>query len=129
MLTTTGAFSGYSADDTERLAVFYRDTLGLDVRDAGMGGIIALHVTGGAPIIVYPKGEDHVPASYTVLNLEVADIDQAVAELAEAGVELIRYEGSGQDEHGVMRSTDPAEGPTIGWFADPAGNIISLIEG
>jgi predicted enzyme related to lactoylglutathione lyase len=126
MLTTTSAFSGFSVDDTATAAAFYRDVLGLDVRDGGMMGMIELHVTGGAPILVYPKGDDHSPASYTVLNLAVADIDAAVDELEAAGVELLRYPGSPQDARGVMRGA-PDQGPDIAWFEDPAGNVFSII--
>ncbi|MET0303094.1 MAG: VOC family protein [Microbacteriaceae bacterium] len=127
MLTTTGAMSGFSADDTETARAFYRDTLGLDVRDGGMAGIIELFVTGGTPVLVYPKS-NHEPASYTVLNLFVDDIDVAADELAASGVELLRYDGSGQDERGIMRSGGPEDGPSIAWFTDPAGNIFSIMQ-
>lgn len=127
MLTTTGAMSGFSADDTETARAFYRDTLGLDVRDGGMDGIIELFVTGGTPVLVYPKA-NHEPASYTVLNLLVDDIDVAADELAARGVELLRYDGSGQDERGIMRSRTPDDGPSIAWFTDPAGNIFSIMQ-
>lgn len=127
MLTTRSAFSGFSVDDTEAAHAFYRDTLGLDVREAAMGGMLELHITGGAPILVYPK-DDHRPAAYTVLNLVVADIDVAADELRAAGVQLLRYPGSHQDEKGIARSDDPARGPSIAWFADPAGNVLSILE-
>jgi catechol 2,3-dioxygenase-like lactoylglutathione lyase family enzyme len=127
MLTTTSAFSGFSVDDLAAARTFYETTLGLAVTDNPMGAF-ELDVTGGAPIFVYAK-DDHEPASYTVLNLVVPDIDAAVVELAAAGVELVRYGFDGQDADGVVRPTDPSQGPTIGWFLDPAGNTLSIIEG
>lgn len=128
MLTTTGAFSGFSIDDPARVVPFYREVLGLEVRDAGMQGLQRLELGGGTTVLVYPKGDGHVPSEYTVLNLTVADIDAAADELEAAGVALLRYPDSGQDDRGIMRSTDPAEGPSIAWFEDPAGNIFSIIE-
>src|SRR3954465_13139311 len=94
MLTTTGAFSGFSVNDQAAALAFYRDTLGVDVVDTGMG--LELHLGGTTNVFVYPK-DDHVPATFTVLNFEVADIDVAVDELVAAGVELLRYEGAHQD--------------------------------
>ena len=93
-----------------------------------MGGL-EIDLTEGSSVFVYPKGEAHTPASYTVLNLVVPDIDEAVTQLEAAGVSLIRYPGFDQDERGVARSTDPTKGPTIGWITDPAGNIIALDPG
>lgn len=127
MVTTLRSFSGFSVDDAETALRFYRDTLGLPARPNDMGGL-ELELTEGSTVFVYPKGEAHAPASYTVLNLVVPDIDAAVAELESAGVSLLRYPGFEQDEHGVARSSDPAQGPTIGWIADPAGNVIGLIQ-
>ena len=126
MVTITRAFSGFSVDDLAAALTFYRDTLGLDARDTGMG--LELHVTGGEPVFVYPKGEAHKPATYTVLNLVVPDVDVAVAVLKAAGVQLERYEGLHQDADGVARSTDPSQGPTIAWFCDPARNVLSIIQ-
>ncbi|GAB2473311.1 hypothetical protein GCM10027063_12950 [Promicromonospora xylanilytica] len=127
MVTTLRSFSGFSVDDTSAALRFYRDTLGLPARENAMGGL-ELDLTGGASVFVYPKGDAHVPASYTVLNLVVPDIDEAVTQLETAGVGLIRYPEFEQDERGVSRSTDPSKGPTIGWIADPAGNVIALIQ-
>lgn len=126
MLSISGAFSGFSVIDTREAAAFYRDVVGLQVSEAGMGGIMRLDLPGGGHVILYPK-DDHQPATYTVLNVTVPDIDAAVAQLAEAGVSLLRYEGFPQDEHGLMRSTRPEDGPTIGWFTDPSGNIVALM--
>lgn len=127
MVTTLRSFSGFSVDDVDAARHFYRDTLGLPVRDNAMGAL-EIDLTEGSSVFVYPKGEAHTPASYTMLNLVVPDIDEAVTELEAAGVSMIRYSGFDQDERGVARSTDPTKGPTIGWFTDPAGNVIALIQ-
>ena len=103
---------------------FYGDTLGIKVIDNGMG--IMLDVTGGAPVFVYDK-PNHVPAEFTVLNFEVADIDQAVDELVAAGVEIQKYPGTNQDEKGIARGKAADRGPDIAWFLDPAGNILSVL--
>ncbi len=88
-------------------------------------GLLRLHLTGGNEVIVYPK-QDHLPATFTILNFAVADIEQAVDELAAEGVETIRYEGLGQDERGISRNPG---GPPIAWINDPAGNILAVLEG
>lgn len=127
MLTTTGAFSSYSVDDLDAATAFYRDTLGLPATVTPMG--LELDVTGGSRVFVYAKGEGHSPASYTVLNLTVADIDVAVGELTAVGVELLRYpDMDWQGEDGVARAAAPGDGPTIAWIADPAGNVIGIIQ-
>jgi catechol 2,3-dioxygenase-like lactoylglutathione lyase family enzyme len=125
MLTVRRAFSGFSVDDLDAAERFYRDTVGLKVTRTPMG--LELDVTGGSPVFVYAKGDAHEPASYTVLNLIVPDIEAAAASLASAGVALERYPGFHQDDDGIVRSGDPAQGPTIGWFKDPAGNVLSII--
>ena len=126
MLTTTGAFSGFSVSDQAAALAFYRDTLGVEVVDTGMG--LELHLGGTTNVFVYPK-DDHVPATFTVLNFEVADIDVAVDELVAAGIEILRYEGAHQDEKGIARGKAANRGPDIAWFADPAGNILSVLNG
>jgi catechol 2,3-dioxygenase-like lactoylglutathione lyase family enzyme len=126
MLTISGSFSGFSVDDQAAALAFYRDTLGLDVDDTGMG--LELTIPGGQHVFIYPK-DDHKPATFTVLNFEVADIDAAVDELAAVGVELERYEGMPQDEKGVLRGKSADMGPDIAWFTDPAGNILSVLNG
>jgi predicted enzyme related to lactoylglutathione lyase len=123
MLHTHHAFSGFAATDTAVAKTFYGEKLGLDVRDGREAGLIELHLPGGAMVIVYPK-PDYVPATYTVLNFQVKDIDVAVDELVAAGITLARYPGAPQDEKGIVRGN----GPTIAWFTDPAGNILSVIE-
>jgi predicted enzyme related to lactoylglutathione lyase len=122
MFKDTHAFSGFSADDIPRAKQFYGGTLGLNVTDE-MGGL-ALHLGSGANVFIYPK-DNHVPATFTVLNFPVADVEQAVDQLTEAGVTFERYEGFDQDEKGIARGGD---GPTIAWFKDPAGNILSVLD-
>lgn len=116
------AFSGFSTNDIPKTKEFYARTLGLEVTEEN--GMLTLHLAGGGTVIVYPK-ENHEPASFTVLNFPVEDIDQAVDGLARAGVQLERYEGANQDERGIQREYPPP----IAWFKDPAGNILSVLEG
>ncbi|MFF0173626.1 catechol 2,3-dioxygenase-like lactoylglutathione lyase family enzyme [Micromonospora profundi] len=124
MFTDTRAFSGFSVDDVDEAQRFYGDTLGLRVtRDDAMGGLLTLHIAGDRPILVYPK-RDHTPATYTVLNFPVDDVDRTVDELTARGVRFARYDGMPQDEKGIMRG----HGPTIAWFTDPAGNVLSVLE-
>ncbi|MFF5179142.1 VOC family protein [Micromonospora sp. NPDC000316] len=124
MFTDTRAISGFSVDDVDEAQRFYGDTLGLRVtRDDAMGGVLTLHIAGDRPILVYPK-RDHTPATYTVLNFPVDDVDRAVDELTARGVRFARYEGMPQDDKGIMRG----HGPTIAWFTDPAGNVLSVLE-
>ncbi len=125
MLTTTGAFSGFSVTDLAVATAFYRDTLGLTVTDAGGMGV-RLDIANGAPVFVYEKA-DHVPAAFTILNFEVADIDAAVDELVASGIRTERYPGSFQDEKGIARGRSADRGPDIAWFLDPAGNILSVL--
>ncbi len=123
MLGDTRAFSGFAADDLEAARAFYGDTLGVRVTEEN--GLLTLHLDGGArPTLIYPK-PDFEPATYTILNFPVGDIDAAVAELAGRGVAFERYDGFGQDDNGVSRD---AGGPPIAWFKDPAGNILSVLE-
>lgn len=123
MFESTKAFSGFSVDDVPRAKQFYGETLGVEVSDEAHG-MLTLHIAGDRPILVYPK-DDHEPASFTILNFEVADVEKAVDELVERGVSFERYEGSGMetDERGIFREG----GPLIAWFKDPAGNVISVI--
>jgi catechol 2,3-dioxygenase-like lactoylglutathione lyase family enzyme len=125
MVAITGMFSGLAVKDIDAARTFYRDTLGLTVEDNPMNAINLVLPQGGI-IFVYPK-PDHVPATYTALNLEVADIDAAVAELTAAGVHLEIYEGAHQDEHGIARGKAANMGPDIAWFLDPSGNILSVL--
>ncbi len=121
MFENTKAFSGFAVNDVQAAAKFYGETLGL--RTSEQHGMLWLHLAGGRDTLAYPK-PDHVPASYTILNFEVDDIDAAVDELVSGGVRIERYDGTGQDEKGINR----ADGPYIAWFKDPAGNILSVIQ-
>jgi len=124
VLTDSKAFSGFSANDLDRAKSFYEDTLGLQVTAMPeMGGMLRLHLGGAAEVLVYPKA-DHTPATFTVLNFPVPDVEQAVDELAARGVRFERYEGFDQDEKGIARG----QGPDIAWFTDPAGNVFSVIQ-
>jgi catechol 2,3-dioxygenase-like lactoylglutathione lyase family enzyme len=121
-LSNSNAFSGFAVPDTAAAKQFYADTLGLEVTEEY--GLLTLHLNGGdRPTLIYPK-PDHAPATYTILNFKVDDIEPAVDALAARGVEFLRYDGMEQDERGIMR----AEGPYIAWFTDPAGNVLSVIE-
>ncbi len=121
MFENTKAFSGFAVDDIEAAKKFYGETLGLKTSE--QYGLLTLHLAGGRDTLVYPK-PDHTPATYTILNFQVDDIDAAVDELISRGVELEKYEGLGQDEKGINR----AGGPYIAWFKDPAGNILAVLE-
>ena len=122
MLENSPAFSGYSVDDVPAAKQFYGDTLGLTVSESN--GLLTLHLPGGRDTLIYPKGDRHEPATFTVLNFPVDDIEAAVDGLASRGVEFERYEGMEQDDRGIAR----AGGPLIAWFTDPAGNILSVLE-
>jgi catechol 2,3-dioxygenase-like lactoylglutathione lyase family enzyme len=123
MFANTPAFSGFAVDDLDSARAFYRDTLGLEVTDEEMG-ILTLHLAGDRPTLIYPK-PDFEPATYTILNFQVADVEAAVDELGSRGVEFERYDGFEQDEKGVAHT--PGGGPDIAWFKDPAGNILSVL--
>ena len=124
MFKNTKAFSGYSVNDIQKAKDFYANTLGLVVKDNPMG-IIELHIEGNNPIMLYPK-PNHVPATYTVLNFPVTDVDKAVDELTQKGVTFEQYGGDIKtDAKGISRDNG---GPTIAWFKDPAGNILSVVE-
>ena len=122
MLGESKAFSGFAVGDIEAARAFYADTLGLKVTEEN--GMLTLHLAGERPTLVYPK-EDHEPATYTILNFPVDDIDAAVKELTERGVAFELYEGFDQEPSGIVRGSG---GPPIAWFRDPAGNILSVLE-
>jgi catechol 2,3-dioxygenase-like lactoylglutathione lyase family enzyme len=121
MFENTRAFSGFAVDDLAAARQFYGETLGLKTSE--QYGLLTLHLAGGRDTLVYPK-PDHQPATYTILNFEVDDIDAAVDELARRGVRIERYEGLGQDDKGINR----AGGPYIAWFKDPAGNVLAVLQ-
>jgi catechol 2,3-dioxygenase-like lactoylglutathione lyase family enzyme len=119
MFEHTKAFSGFSVDDIPAARQFYGQTLGLNVSESN--GMLHLHIAGDRDTLVYPK-PDHTPATFTILNFPVADIEAAVAQLAERGVRFESYDGV--DDDGIMRQG----GPHIAWFRDPAGNILSVLQ-
>jgi catechol 2,3-dioxygenase-like lactoylglutathione lyase family enzyme len=121
MFENTRAFSGFSVDDVPEARKFYGETLGLRVSEEY--GMLSLHIAGARDILVYPK-PDHTPATFTILNFPVDDIEKAVDELAERGVRFERYDDSNTDEKGIYRG----QGPLIAWFKDPAGNILSVLQ-
>jgi predicted enzyme related to lactoylglutathione lyase len=123
VLADSKAFSGYSVDDLDKAEAFYGRTLGLAVDRAEEMQILRVRFAGDRHAIVYAK-PDHQPATFTVLNFPVPDIDAVVDGLAARGVVFEHYDGFGQDEKGVMRG----RGPLIAWFKDPAGNILSVVE-
>ena len=123
MLKDSKAFSGLSAGDIPKVRKFYSETLGLDVSESH--GLLTLRLTGGNNVLIYPK-PNHVPATFTVLNFPVKDVDLVVDELTKRGVRFEQYDlpDLKTDEKGIMRGN----GPTIAWSKDPAGNILSVIE-
>ena len=121
MFQDTKAFSGFSVNDIPAAKVFYGDTLGLNVSE--QNGMLTIHIAGGGNILIYPK-TNHTPATYTILNLPVHNIEMAVAALKTRGVRFEHYDGMKMDEHGIARGG----GPPIAWFTDPAGNILSLVQ-
>ena len=123
MLEDSKAFSGFAVPDVEKAKEFYGKTLGLKVSEDH--GMLRLHLSGGNNVLVYPK-PNHVPATFTILNFPVDDIDQAVDKLSKRGVPFEIYDKPDlkTDQKGIMRG----KGPTIAWFKDPAGNILSVLE-
>ena len=123
MLGHIKAFSGFSVNDLDAAKRFYGETLGVEVMENDAG--LTLHIAGDRPILVYPK-DNHEPATFTILNFPVDDVEGTVAGLTERGVEFERYEGTEleTDEQGVFRGG----GPLIAWFKDPAGNVLSVIK-
>jgi predicted enzyme related to lactoylglutathione lyase len=123
MFENTKAFSGFSVDDVPAAKKFYGETLGLKVSE--QDGLLFLHIAGDRDTLVYPK-PDHKPATFTILNFPVDDIEAAVDALAERGVEFEHYTGTEiePDEKGIFRGG----GPLIAWFKDPAGNVLSVLQ-
>ena len=121
MFGTTKAVGSFAVDDLAAARKFYGQTLGLRVSEEG--GPLMLHLAGDQRILVYPK-PDHTPATFTILNFPVDDIDQAVDELAVRGVPIQRYEDFQTDDSGIYRG----QGHSIAWFTDPAGNVLSVIQ-
>ena len=125
MFKNANAYSGFSVKDIAQAKEFYGDTLGLDVAEAH--GDLELKLGGGGSVYVYPK-DNHIPATFTILNFPVDNIDQTVNELQSRGVAFERYEGFDQDDKGIARGIAAGQGPDIAWFKDPAGNILSVLQ-
>ncbi len=126
MFKHTHAFSGFSVDDIQIAKEFYGQTLGLEVSETKEG--LVLRIAGGGQVFIYPR-PNHTPASFTILNFPVQNIDQAVDALLKLGVRFESYEGQMKtDEKGIFRGAAQGKGPNIAWFKDPAGNILSVLE-
>jgi catechol 2,3-dioxygenase-like lactoylglutathione lyase family enzyme len=126
MFKAKAAFSGFSVNDIAKARAFYAGTLGLKVEENEMG--MRLYLPGGATVFVYPKG-NHEPATFTILNFQVDDIDAAVSELAARGVSFEHYDnGVKTDSKGIARGLAQKQGPDIAWFKDPAGNFLSVLQ-
>lgn len=127
MFKNANAFSGFSVDDLEEAKTFYADMLGCNVNDEGMG--LELRFPNGHSVFIYEK-EDHEPATYTVLNFPVDDINAAIDSLVEAGVTMEHYDSLPADQDGreVLRGKSSGMGPDIAWFKDPAGNVLAVVE-
>ena len=123
-LKNSPAFSGFSVDDIAAAKAFYGDTLGLETDIDHEMGILTLKLDGGNYVLLYPKA-DHQPATFTVLNFPVDDIDEAVKSLTDRGIKFEQYPDLKTDENGISREDG---GPNIAWFKDPAGNILSVLE-
>ena len=123
MLQSSKAFSSFAVNDIKQAKKFYQNLLGLTVKDNPMG-LIELHIKGGNAVLLYPKA-DHVPATFTVLNFPVSDIEKTVDSLMVKGIVFEQYEQLKTDHKGISRNE---HAPTIAWFKDPAGNILAVIE-
>ena len=126
MLGDSKAFSSFSVDDPQKAKTFYGQTLGLKVSDVPeMQGLLQLHLAGGNMVLIYPKAK-HAPASFTILNFPVSDVEQTVDKLTRLGVRFERYDDKDikTDAKGISRG----QGPDIAWFKDPAGNILSVLK-
>jgi predicted enzyme related to lactoylglutathione lyase len=123
MFKDTKAFSGFSVSDIQKAKEFYNQTLGLEVSE--MNGLLSLHIAGGSKILIYPK-PDHTPATFTILNFPVDNVEEAVDKLTKRGArfEIYNEENFKTDEKGIFHGG----GPKIAWFKDPAGNILSVLE-
>ena len=124
MFANTKAYSGFAVDDLQKAREFYGETLGLRTSTVSEeGGVMSLDLAGDRSTLVYEK-PDFIPATYTILNFPVDDVEEAVDELVSRGVRFERYDGFEQDEKGIARGP----GPDIAWFKDPAGNVLSVLQ-
>ncbi|TFD63585.1 VOC family protein [Cryobacterium ruanii] len=117
-------FSGFAVADLDAARTFYAETLGLVVTVEEMG-LLSIALPGGGIVIAYPKS-DFVPATYTILNFAVSDLDATVDELTERGIEFLRYDGLEQNDKGI--AAGGGQGPDIAWFTDPSGNVLSVLK-
>ena len=125
MFTDSKPFSSFSVNNLKEAKEFYGQTLGLDISEGAEG--LELKLAGGGTVFIYPK-PDHTPATFTILNFPVNDIEQAVDELVRRGVRFEAYEGEMKtDEKGIFHDAPRGQGPNIAWFKDPAGNILSVL--
>jgi catechol 2,3-dioxygenase-like lactoylglutathione lyase family enzyme len=126
MFSARAAFSSFSVKDLAKAQEFYGKTLGLKVEKNEMG--LRVHLPGGGVVFVYGKG-DHQPASFTILNLQVDDIDAAVDELGKKGVRFEHYDnGIKTDAKGIARGLEQKQGPDIAWFKDPSDNFVAVLQ-
>ena len=127
MFKANAVFSGFSVDDFAKAKQFYTKVIGLEIANEEMG--LQLKLPGGGEVFIYDK-PDHKPADYTMLNLVVDSIDDAVEQLGEAGVKFEHYDNmlAPQDDKGILRGLSAKMGPDIAWFKDPAGNIMSVLQ-
>jgi catechol 2,3-dioxygenase-like lactoylglutathione lyase family enzyme len=124
MFKNNKAFSGFSVNDIQKAREFYAGTLGMEVTDESKMGLLSLHIANGSKVLIYPK-PGHTPATFTILNFPVKNIEETVDELTKRGVKFEKYEGEIKtDEKGIFRGG----GPLIAWFKDPAGNILSVLQ-
>jgi predicted enzyme related to lactoylglutathione lyase len=127
MFKNNKVFSSFSVDDAEKAKEFYSKTLGLEVNDIPeMSGIFRVNFSGGSSLMIYQK-PNHVPATFTVLNFSVDDVEKAVDDLTKKGVVFEKYDDPQikTNEKGIASGSG---GPKIAWFKDPAGNILSVLE-
>lgn len=124
-IATKTPFSGFSVADVDATQAFYSEVLGLEATKEGP--LLGIKLSDSASVLAYPK-DNHEPATFTILNFPVDDIDAAVDTLTERGVTFLRYQGMPQDEKGVMRGKSADMGPDIAWFADPSGNVLSILQ-
>lgn len=128
MLKDSKAFSGFSVDDLDKAKEFYGKTLGLGVMENPQG--LVLKITGDKGVFIYSK-DDHKPATYTMLNFSVSNIEKEVSELAAKGVKFEQYDwggGAKTDDKGIMHGLAAGQGPDIAWFKDPAGNVLAVLQ-
>lgn len=130
MFGQTKAFSSFSVDDLQKAKEFYSEVLGLEVTEDADMGLLTIALATGGKVMVYPKGKDHTPATYTILNFPVDSIDEAVDSLIKKGVKFVQYDNEyiKTDAKGVARGLTTGQGPDMAWFTDPSGNIFAVMQ-